>query len=121
MPTYRKQNRICAKAAVLLLCLLFVLLPDVRFTGAQDDTSSANINHSSYHQQHQYAPLAASHQTWTFDAGLLPLGFGLATVGTQMALYGLYANSPIPILRKHRLLRPIKFRGSFLSFFRIPL
>lgn len=109
-----------SKAAVLLLCLLFVLLPDVRFTASESDASGTDVNPASYHQQHQYAPPAASHQTPAPDMAILPLGLGFGTICAAAALQSLHADSRIPILRKHRLLRPIKFRGSFLSFFRIP-
>lgn len=120
MRRYGKSARIYAKAAVLLLCLLFVLLPDVRFSASGSEISSTDFNPSSYHQQHQYAPPAASHQTPVPDMAILPLGLGFGTICASAALQGLHADSRIPILRKHRLLRPIKFRGSFLSFFRIP-
>ncbi|OWR29551.1 hypothetical protein CDO73_15305 [Saccharibacillus sp. O23] len=119
MRRYGKNARIYAKAAVLLLCLLFVLLPDVRFAASENDASGANVD-SSYHQQHQYAPPAASHQTPVPDMAALPLGLGFGTMCAAAALQSLHADSRIPILRKHRLLRPLKFRGSFLSFFRIP-
>ncbi len=121
MRRYGKSDRIYAKAAVLLLCLLFVLLPDVRFSASGNEVSSPDVYPSSYHQQHQYAPPTASHQTPIPDMAILPLGLGFGTICAAAALQSLHADSRIPILRKHRLLRPIKFRGSFLSFFRIPI
>lgn len=120
MRRYEKSARMLAKAAILLLCLLFVLLPDVRFAASENGDSSTDVASSSYHQQHQYAPPTASHQTPVPDMAILPLGLGFGTICAAAALQGLHVDSRIPILRKHRMLRPLKFRGSFLSLFRIP-
>ncbi|OWA36810.1 hypothetical protein B9G55_01645 [Saccharibacillus sp. O16] len=115
-----KLNPIYIRAAILLLCLLFVLLPDVRFIGPESDAAD-DVGHSSYQQQHHYAAPAASQQNVSPDMTLLPLGAALAALCAAVILHGLHADSPIPILYKHRLLRPLKFRSSFLSFFRVPI
>ena len=92
-----------------------------RGNGNTEHCYGSSLHRATYHQQHQYAPPTASHQTLIPDMAILPLGLGFGTICAAAALQSLHADSRIPILRKHRLLRPIKFRGSFLSFFRIPI
>lgn len=115
-----KSLRLGAKAAIALLCLLFVLLPEVRLPGTAGSVPESELRHAGYHQQHPYAPPAAQPSTPAPDTTALPLFPWLPAAPLALVPRSPHADSRIPILRKHRMLRPLKFRGSFLPFPRIP-
>jgi len=114
-------GRVHGKIAVLSLCLLFLLLPDVRFAGTGGNASDTDLRHSGYHQQHQYAPPAASHDTPAPEGSAWCWELGFAAAGLAVSMQALHAESRIPILYKHRMLRPLKFRCSFLTLFRFAI
>ncbi|MCQ4086075.1 hypothetical protein [Saccharibacillus sp. JS10] len=111
----RRRSGFAVSFIVILLCLLFVLLPDVRLSTSEIIASEAEFHHTAYTKHHYDMPSSsyphllstiiseASTLVW-----LLVFGF---------ALLCSYADSRIPILYKHRMLRPLKFRCSFLDFF----
>lgn len=115
------DRRLYEKIAILSLCLLFLLLPDVRFAGTGGNASDTDLRHSGYHQQHQYAPLAVSHDTPAPDGSAWRWELGFAAAALAVSLHALHAKSRIPILCKHRMLRPLKFRCSFLTLFRFAI
>lgn len=111
-----KSSRLGAKAAIALLCLLFVLLPEVRLPGTAVSVPESELRHAGYHQQHPYAPPAAQPSTPVPDTAALPLFPWLPAAPLALVPRNPHTDSRIPILRRHRLLRPLKFRGSFLPF-----
>lgn len=108
-----------SKVAVLLLCLLFILLPDVRFAASDQISPETELRHSAYHVQHHYTPPSAQHPTPSPDTPGLAAFLWLSAAFLALARRNPHADSRIPILCKHRMLRPLKFRCSFLAFFRV--
>ncbi|WP_172194176.1 hypothetical protein [Saccharibacillus qingshengii] len=107
------------KFAVLFLCVLFMLLPEIRLPGAAFESPGAELRHLSYHQQHHYVAPSSPYLIPVPDTAGLPLFPGLLAACLIIVLRNPYMDSPIPILYKHRMLRPLKFRCSFVSFFRV--
>lgn len=108
-----------SKVAVLLLCLLFVLLPDVRFTASDQVLPETELRDSAYHVQYHYTPPSAHHSTPSPDAPGLPAFLRLSAAGLALVRRNPHADSRIPIVCKHRMLRPLKFRCWFLALFRV--
>lgn len=113
-----RQLQPYSKVAVLLLCLLFILLPDVRFAAPDQASPETELRHSAYHVQYHYTPPSAHHPTPSPDTPSLPALLWLSAACLALVQRNPHADSRIPILCKHRMLRPLKFRCSFLALFR---
>ncbi|MEJ8304290.1 hypothetical protein [Saccharibacillus sacchari] len=116
-----KQLKPYTNVAVLLLCLLFVLLPDIRFAASDLVSPETELRHSAYHVQYHYTPPAAHHPTTYPDTPGLPAFLWLSSACVALVQRNLHADSRIPILCKHRMLRPLKFRCSFVALFRFAI
>lgn len=117
----REHSQSYNKVAVLLLCLLFILLPDVRFAASDQLPPETELRHSAYHAQYAYTPPSAHHPTPSPDTPSLPVFLWLSAACPALVRRNPHTDSRIPILCKHRMLRPLKFRCSFVSLFRFAI